>query len=292
MEHSYRDIFSCSSGGSDLQEVRKRLRSMPEEDMMLELCRITEEARQKGERLDPHMTLLYYKAMDDLHPIPIPPKAKMEAKSRFALRHPEYMAPPSAAARRDFFRLPARRAVMAAVLAGVFALGSAAAAFDLPQQVIAWGKETFHIHTGRGEDMGPDVSAEDGFSTLEDALSFYGVSACTPRWIPSRFQLDSVSVNEAESWTSFLAVYRPTDGSADSCVVKIMYHSDPQQVPDLIYEDDGAEDREIRTVGDLTLQITKNNTLCRISWQSDTCASDMMGTFSQDEVNAIIDHIQ
>ena len=297
MEYASRDILLNSFGVSDLEGLKQRLRCMPENEILLELDRITEEARQKGEELDPHITLIYYEVMDELHPISIPKNAKTKAKERFAKDYPEYMMPLSggnhpAKVKNVSFHLHTRRAVIIAALVAVFTLGSVAVAFDLPHRLIVWGEETFHINAGRGSDMRLESPTGEGFYTLEDALSFHNVSTCTPQWLPARFKLESVAVNEAEYWTSFIAVFNSIDESTDSCVIKIMKYKDPTLSPDLTYEDNGAGNRETKIVGDLTLQITENNNLYRISWESGNCLGSIVGIFSEDEVNEIIEHIE
>lgn len=294
MEYASRDILLDSFGVSDLQGLKQRLRCMPENEIFLELDRITEEARQKEEELDPHITLIYYEVMDELHPISIPKNAKAKAKARFAKDYPEYMMGGNYPSKVQTvsFHLHTRRAVIIAALVAVFALGSVAVAFDLPQHLIVWGEETFHINAGRGSDMRLESPTGEGFYTLEDALSFYNVSTCTPQWLPARFKLESVAVNESEYWTSFIAVFNSVDESTDSCVIKIMKYDDPTLSPNLTYEDNGAGNRETKIAGDLALQITENNNLYRISWESGSCLSSIVGIFSEDEVNEIIEHIE
>lgn len=296
MDQLSRGTISESDRVSDLQVLQERLRTMTVDQILQELDELTEQAENIGEELDPHIVLIYYDIMDELAPISVPKFAKAASKKHFAVDYPEYMGVQT---ERKYLQKPnkilghlcSRRAVVAAALLVAFAFSGVVAALEVPQSLITWAEKTFSIGAMAGSEMRLEVPTEDGFYTLDDALHYYGISTYTPQWIPARFQLDDIAVSENESWISFIAVFSPLDGSTDSCVIKITSYDDTYDPPDITYEDNGVENREIREVGNLTFQITNNMELDRITCKSSNHMLSILGNFSTKEVDQIIEHI-
>lgn len=296
MDQLSRGTISESDRVSDLQVLQERLRTMTVDQILQELDELTEQAENIGEELDPHIVLIYYDIMDELAPISVPKFAKAASKKHFAVDYPEYMGVQT---ERKYLQKPnkilghlcSRRAVVAAALLVAFAFSGVVAALEVPQSLITWAEKTFSIGAMAGSEMRLEVPTEDGFYTLDDALHYYGISTYTPQWIPARFQLDDIAVSENESWISFIAVFSPLDGSTDSCVINITSYDDTYDPPDITYEDNGVENREIREVGNLTFQITNNMELDRITCKSSNHMLSILGNFSTKEVDQIIEHI-
>ena len=248
------DTIIRSNGDSDLQALRERLRKMTVNQLLQELDELTKQAEDVGEELDPHIVLVYYDVLDEIDPVPVPV------------------------------------VVLAAVLVA-FTLSGAVVALEVPRSLITWAEKTFSFGLPSGSDMRLETPTEEGFYTLDDALHYNGVSTYTPQWIPARFKLDDISVSENDAWTSYIAIFSPLQEASDSCMIKITNFKEGCAPPDITYEDNGVENRDIREIGNLTVQITENMDLYRITCSYANCLLSITGTFSDKEVDQIIEHI-
>ncbi len=290
------DTIIRSNGDSDLQALRERLRKMTVNQLLQELDELTKQAEDVGEELDPHIVLVYYDVLDEIDPVPVPMHAKKTAKKMFSVNYPEYIGVRSESAclpqmRRIFGRLRSRRVVVLAAVLVAFTLSGAVVALEVPRSLITWAEKTFSFGLPSGSDMRLETPTEEGFYTLDDALHYNGVSTYTPQWIPARFKLDDISVSENDAWTSYIAIFSPLQEASDSCMIKITNFKEGCAPPDITYEDNGVENRDIREIGNLTVQITENMDLYRITCSYANCLLSITGTFSDKEVDQIIEHI-
>lgn len=299
MDQHLRDTILGSGrvSATDLQALEKRLRTMTVDQILLELDELTRHAEDMGKELDPHIILAYYNIMDELEPISVLKHAKVASKKRFIANHPEFSEihnhrNSTRKPNQIFGNLFSRRIAIAVALLVVFTFSGAVIALEVPQCLVTWAEKTFSIGSLRGSDMRLETPTEEGFYTLDDALHFYGVSTYTPQWLPARFKLDDISISENEAWTSFIAVFSSNEGSTDSCVIKITSYNDSFVSPDIIYEDDGTGSRETREIGNLTIHITENMGIYRITCNSSNHLLSIFGNFSIKEVNQIVEHIQ
>lgn len=296
MDQLSRDTISESDRVSDLQVLQERLRTMTVDQVLQELDELTEQAENIGEELDPHIVLIYYDIMDELAPISVPKFEKAASKKRFAVDYPEYMGVQTESkdlqkSNRMLAHLYSRRAIVAAALLVAFALSSVVFALEVPQSLITWAEKTFSFGLPTGSDMCLETPTEEGFYTLDDALHYNGVSTYTPQWIPARFKLEDIAISKNDAWTSYIAIFSPLKESSDSCMIKIINYEEGCTPPDITYEDNGVENRDIREIGNLTVQITENMDLYRITCNYANCLISISGTFTDKEVDQIIEHM-
>lgn len=287
------------AGASDTHSLKEHLRSMSPDAIQAELDERTAQAESTGGELDIEVALVYYEILDEVDPVDIPPNAQAESLSRIYQQHPEYKPARTPedktltpAPRRGIFHI-FKANYVAAVVAVIlmFAIGTVAFALDLPAKIYVWGKDRFSFGPASG-DMRLEQPTEDGFYSLEDALTHYGIETYLPTWMPEQMKLDEVTVMKRTDWTSFISVYVFKETGEYAATIKIMRYLDSESIPVVTFEDAGEKMRSTISAGDIEVNVTENEDDFRASWEADSCIGNIYGVFTESEIERIVKSIR
>ena len=290
MEYKHGDTILGESRVSDLQGLKERLRSMPPEAILAELDRWVQAEEQAGREPDADVISACYEVLDEVDPVPVPDRAYETSRALFAQEHPEYMEPAPAAppGGKRRFRPRGRRLSLAAAIALLIVGGTVAFAFELPQRLlVSMGFETFLVRSAN-DDMQLEIPTEDGYFTLEDALQDYGIQTYTPTWLPEGLKLTDVSIVPGDKWDTFIALYQPATADQKAAFIKVTAYDFAQDMPVSIYEDNGNRATISSSNPPIDFIVTSNIDETRISWQTGSCVSSILGTFSDSDIQNII----
>ena len=293
MEKKHGDTICGSCRVSDLHQLKERLRSMTPAQLLAELEEQTRSARETGGALNPEVISAYYEVLDEIDPIPVPDHAYEHSRAEFARRHPELLpagADHAAPTRRRRFSFRRHRLPLVALLIFFAIGGTAAVAFELPQRLLlAMGIETFSVGNIRDE-MRLDTPTEEGYYTLEDALTDYGIYTYTPTWMPENMRLNDIIITSNERKDSFIAVYYSSGNQNRSSFIRITAYETEGDFPIRTYEDNGY--RINSPANGLDFWITANLDETLVIWKSDTCIGNIWGEFTDVQIMEIINSIK
>lgn len=282
---------------SGVHSLKEHLQTLNADQVLAELNEKTAQALAHGEELDPHIVLAYYDVLDELSPIDIPAGAKTSSISSFVSEHPDFTPEESVPAqrtpkRRIFMHLRHHRVAAALLTLVILAtFTSVAVALEWPQKIYTWGIDTFQIGPTCG-DMRLETPTEDSYSSLEEALSDYGVNTYTPSWMPRTVKLDDIAVSKSELWTSFYAIYVLKEDSSDFGAVKITVYNDLSKIPTVKYEDNGEGSRYFMEVNGLNVVVSENEGDYRASWKDENCTGIVYGGFNQSEIEKVVKELK
>ena len=178
--------------------------------------------------------------------------------------------------------------LVAAVIC-IFAVGigtAYAAGYDILGAIARWTSETFQfVNLSPNSNISPsDPSIE--YLTLEDALETYNISpeGLIPTWVPDKFKLISVQVDETPMMIKFQSDYECDSGFLQ---IVITYY---QQIITDIYEKD-TMDAEIYKIGNVDHYLFSNNETAVAVWAHGNCNCSVSGDVSMSELKEIIDSI-
>ena len=168
-------------------------------------------------------------------------------------------------------RLVRKLAILAAVLSVLIAslLTVQASGVDVFGTIARWTAELFSF--GRTEETHGlvvdgkwpeiDLSENQQFASLQEALDFYGVTeVAEPRWIPDGFTQKKVVVKSNGVWLTFLAWY--ADADSKSIVIDFdSYESLPAN-----YYEKLESDPETIEIGNIKYNIVSNVDNCTAAW--------------------------
>lgn len=191
--------------------------------------------------------------------------------------------------RRSVRQILRTTVITAALVIGIFCLG-----------VVATGRDPFVVITDAGEVLirnvtwGPSGTLNlpqpnGGYTSLEEALSDYNAEdAAVITWIPSRFSIDTITVQNIPS------------ESADSCFkLWIYYHADegelvygvlplPHMDERSFIEKDLREEVTVLSVQGKKYEIVNNKGWMQIYWVDDNYSYTLTGNISEEEAEGIL----
>ena len=295
MKDHYGGTIHQENGVSDLHSLKDRLRSMNAQQILAELDKRTQTAAETGEELDANIILAYYEVLDEVDPIAVPDGAYEKSREIFTREHPEYVSPDlkrTTPIKRGRQILRGHRLAFAALLIFLLIGGTAAVAFELPQKLLlSFGFDTFLLGPTSG-DMRLSQPSASGYYTLEEALADSGIQTYVPTWMPERVKLNDVVVESGEYWNTFIATYHTTENNSFVGIVRIMEYHDAQHMPVDKYEDNGTRIIDMLPGTDIQFVISSNTDDIRVNWQSENCVGDIMGTFTESEIDEIVKSIK
>lgn len=197
---------------------------------------------------------------------------------------------PTGKKRRRSFRQIVRTTVIAAALViGIFSFGAVATGRD-PFVMISDAGETLIRNVTWGPSGTLDLPQEDGdYTSLEDALSDYGIEdAALIAWIPSRFSIDAISVQDVPDKTGdnnvrLWAYYRSDDGDLIYGITSLPHTEDRSFV-----EKNSHEEIAILTIYGQEYEIVNNYGLKQVYWDDANYSYVLTGNLSEYEVERIL----
>ena len=177
---------------------------------------------------------------------------------------------PSAPTRRRH-HLKRKTLVLAAVISVMLAslLTVQAAGVDVFGAIARWTTELFSFgktEESRGlvvDGKWPEIDLEQNqqFTSLQEALDYYGVTeVVAPRWLPSGFTQEEVTVDPNGVWLAFSVAYANEDGE-----FLVVYYSSYESLPFNYYEKQ-ANRPEVFEVRNTKYDLVDNIDNCTAAW--------------------------
>lgn len=273
-----------------IDELRKRLDSMPAVDVAEEFERVWDEMDE--DTYDGELLRVYMETLNRKAPMPEMPDVK-EAYARLnAARQSVAPEKPdrSESGRARPFRFALRVALAAAIAVAVIfgaLITAQAAGVDVFGSIARWTEETFSFgnslikpaddvprQVGDGETFSARRNDSDEVLNLQDTLDEYGIVGIkAPDWIPDGYELESVLVNDQEECDVFTisAVYRHDEET----VIRIFIDQRPEGVFDQFQKDE--EDAETFESGSVKGYIVRNDNNYALVWQDAAFEYSILG---------------
>ena len=173
-----------------------------------------------------------------------------------------------------------------------------ASGVDVFGAIVRWTEELFSF--GRTEETRSlvvdgkwpeiDPSKNQQFTSLQEALDFYGVTEVSePRWIPSEFVREIVTVDTNGVWLSFFSSYANDSGQT----LVVSYNS--YQSTSLMYYEKAGSLLETFSTGGTVYNIFENvdnRTAAWITPHFECCISVPADAMDIDELKDILSSIQ
>lgn len=148
-------------------------------------------------------------------------------------------------------------------------------------------KETSDTLTA--EFRGGPLDTQDPASTypsLEAALTAHGLTGLSPQWIPARFSLKSVEVQQIEETTVFSAWFEGEEDADGLSVTITAYIGSNLHTQRNTFEVNGSE--HIIQAGGVSHYVDKNYEMQTAQWEYGNCLCSIRGTVSEQELEKII----
>lgn len=266
---------------------KKHLGALSAQELKSELDAMFEREERTGEKADPELIAEYLTALESLDAEAAPPPPShdhFEASwDRFTKNHPDLFPPEKP--KTQSWGKKAIRLFEVAVLAAALLIATAAA-FRWPDYVVNWGKELFTIAPATSGVMELTEPNTDGYSSLAEAVAGIGMDDVdTPTWIPTRFSISDIIVQEVPAYIVATAVY-----SADTSelAVRISQYNEISDMPDFNFETNDDDQQEEVTRGGTTYLYTKNFDVLRVTWKDGKCLYSILGEVSREEMDRMI----
>lgn len=269
---------------------KEHLSSKSVQELKAELDEIFEKGESAGVKADSELIAEYIAAIeimeDEKHSQAQSHDDFEKSWARFTKDHPdlfpteETKPEPTSRKRRHLGRY-----VEAAILAATI-LAVTAAAFNLPDHIVEWGKELLRISpptSGVMELVEPNV---DGYSTLAEAVAGADMDeADTPTWIPARYTIRDLAVQELISHTTATGVYMAGESEL---AIRIAQYVEPSDMPDFSFEKNDDDRQKDVTKDGITYHYTENYGVLRVTWKNGRCLYSILGEVSKEEMERMV----
>jgi len=132
----------------------------------------------------------------------------------------------------------------------------------------------------------PDPSAQ--YTTINEALADYGLEAVSPSWIPSRFALQGISIDELVETVNIYAWHADKEGEGFSIIVVIL-SSEHLDTTKSVFEVDGNYEEFVQN--GITHYIDTNMGQATAKWEYKNSIVNITGHLSITELKDIIKSI-
>lgn len=271
-------------------KFKKHLSSMSVQELKAELDAIFEREENAGVKADPELIAEYVAAIEKMET-----EKRSQAQSHddfekswnsFTKSHPD-LFPPTETKTRSWSKQVGRILEVAILAATILVV--TAAAFNWPDHIVHWGKELLRISpppSGVMELVEPNT---DGYSTLAEAVAGIGLDDVdTPTWIPARFSISDLAIQELTSYTMVTGVYTADESEL---AIRISHYSDMGAMPDFAFEKNDDNKQEEKTRDGITYHYTENFEVLRVTWKDGYCLYSILGEVSRDEMDRMVNSI-
>ena len=192
---------------------------------------------------------------------------------------------PVKAARYWLRRSVAAAAVLVLLICAVPVVGAFQWA-DLWKAVATWAKETFSfISPGQTQPTEPRPDNFDTYTSLQEALKeTNNTTNLVPTWIPERYILEKIVLDESPMQRTYIALYINGD-AALKITVQAYLDSDPEKVE--------VNDKllEVYKASGVEYYIFSNHEQLRAAWTVDSYECYISGELTLEEMKQMIDSI-
>ena len=222
------------------------------------------------------------------------PEASFE---RFLDQHADVLAQPLAAKAQQ---TPPKRSfrsrfvyVAATVLVVLFVGTVTANAYGINvfDVIVQWGEEVFQLRRGELEAPSGKMELPEGsdaeYTSLEDALEKNGLSAkVCPTWVPERYQLSMIEVQEDSGEIGLCALYKDQEGNTLVCTIdyapgsQAIHYIEKDPGSEQVYYDHGVEYYLVTNAGDWVA-----------NWMDENSSYLISGAISEEELKHMLSSI-
>lgn len=272
----------------DNANLMEHLKSKTIEELRTELKTLFEEEESSGKEVDPALVEAYIDAIDALMPDdPAMEQAFDRAWVRFQSdHHPVHDEKTEYRTHRPSWISFSRLLSAAVILAAVMLIS--AAAFNWPEYLVSWGRDTFQIRPHESGTMVLESPGESGYTSLADAVKDYTDLDVAPKWIPTSFMIDDIRVTHPAHFTTVSALYFDDELSIH---IRILCYENESLLPSFSIEKDAEFSREIYTVNGIDHEITENQGHIQVAWKNGLCVCSISGDCSVKDAKTMIDSI-
>lgn len=252
-----------------------------------ELDEIFAKEARTGVKADPERVAAYVAAIEDAeadqHSAAQPQEDFEKTWTHFTENHPDLFPPtktkPRKRGRRILHFLEA-----AALIAVVLVVTAAACGWQ--DYIVEWGRDLLRITPAPSGVMALAKPNVDGYSTLAEAVAGAGMEdARTPTWIPARFSIKNLTIQELNLFTAATGVYA-TDGS--ELAIRIARYAETNDMPDLVLEKNNDDAQEKVFTNGITCLYTENFETLRVTWKDGNFLYSILGKVSNEEMDRIV----
>lgn len=181
-------------------------------------------------------------------------------------------------------RMTAAVAVVVLIILGATTVN--ALGYDLWEIVVQWTQETFHFGiVNSGEAMAPATGDEREFTSLQEVLDLEKITTpLVPTWIPARYKLETVKIEETPMQKTYLAIYLCEEDML-RIQVKRFLGEDPQQI------EQSDDIIEIYEYSGIKYYILRNYDQLKVIWVIDCFECYISGQLSVDELKSMINSV-
>lgn len=182
-----------------------------------------------------------------------------------------------------------RMTAAAAVVAVLFAGTVTASAFGINiwQVFVQWTEETFHFRGSSEQELSaPAKDNQDEYHSLQEALDAYNIIVpLVPNWIPEKYELSEIRVNESPIQEMFWAIYLKEDQML-KVQIKRYLTEDSEQI-----EQSGTLIEEYESDG-IIFYFFEDGSMLQAVWTSENFECYISGELTIDEMKTIVDSIK
>lgn len=266
---------------------KKHRSSKSVEELKSELNAIFEREEREGIKADPELIAEYVAAINDMESDKCSQARSHddfeESWANFTKNHPDLFPTEKTKSRNWGKRVG--RFVEVAILAATI-LAFTAAAFNWPDHIVEWGKELLRITpppSGVMELVEPNT---DGYSTLAEAVAGAGMGDVhTPTWVPARFSIKSLVIQELSSHTMITGLYTADESEL---IFRISRYPEAEDIPYFNFETNDDEKQNKVTKDGITYYYTENYETLRVTWKDGKCLYSISGEVSREEMERMV----
>lgn len=252
-----------------------------------ELDEIFAKEARTGVKADPERVAAYVAAIEDAEAdqhSAAPSQEDFEKTwTHFTENHPDLFPPtktkPRKRGRRILHFLEA-----AALIAAVLVVTAAACGWQ--DYFLVWGRELLRITPTPSGVMALAEPNTDGYSTLAEAVAGASMEdARIPTWIPARFAIKDLAIQELNLYTAVTGVYVADESEL---LVRINRYLEAGDIPYFNFETNNDEKQTEVTKGGIVYYYTENGETRRVTWKDGNCLYSISGEVTREEMDRMV----
>lgn len=286
--------------------IREHLTDKTKEDLLEELDQAFQTASENGSMVDPDFVEAYLAVLQEVHPLPrrtISETATEHFQEEFselfsdqAQELPTVIPFPTTphfdkakSVGQEGYRRKASihmLGILAAMVGVLLSIVIASNGDTLWNGMAAAGGDIFHI----GPRENPAIleleePGENGYRSLHEALSDYGITDVAPTWLPDGYIISSVLIEKSEDIVNLAAIYL-----CDNNNILIRVRIYPAELPNLNYEIN-QESLSLYETSKGKYYLMLNIDQKSVVWEKGNCYCSIMGNLSESQLKKIINSI-
>lgn len=250
-----------------------------------ELDEIFAKEASTGVKADPERVAAYVAAIEDAEAdqhSAAPSQEDFEKTwTHFTENHPDLFPPtktkPRKRGRRILHFLEA-----AALIAVILVVTAAACGWQ--DYFLEWGRGLLRITPAPSGVMALAEPNTDGYSTLAEAVADME-DAHTPTWIPARFSIKNITVQELPAYKMATAVYM---ADKSKLLIRISRYLEVADIPYFNFEKNDDEKQTEVVKGGIVYYYTENGETFRVTWKDGNCLYSISGKVTREEIDRMV----